>query len=572
MPDYGFLLGAKPVELPNPLELATKGASLAGLMQNVDLGALTLEQKRQMMALYQDPRYLTMLSSMVGGGAPGGQGGGAPGSPDLSVLGSYPAAAEGALQNILKMRVEGAAATENLARAANYNQDVRDKRLAKVADAAYEVAQNPTLPSITSLVHAHEFAGLQPGDFGNAPTTLDPAAWQKWAGQVYGSLSDAKIRAQTAKDLAETAVIQPKLAVSQQEANTGQAKLALDMAKFYKGEPFQDPDSKQWFLRVPNANGAGFTIKPVPMGPNDQGTTPSAAPPAAPSGTVVAQLPKGFTPNMSDQQIATALDAARAAGKTSFSATGTDINGKPVTITVPVTAAADISQNTSTPAAPAKTGPDYREKELVTSSKPQMEHMIAQAQSAATMKEMLLDMRKQEAAGIFSGGIAGQQFFRKLANVLSPFLSQEQMQKLANTQAWQAGTGQVVAQAVSQFAGSRVAAREIPFFEGIKPELLQTAQGRAEIYQHLYNVSDRLQQQAEQAGAHMANPANTAGLATFRPDFKDRPLPPIQLDQKPNPKTWKGGDIIDDATGQRQRVVNGAWTNVGSALSDQVPQ
>jgi hypothetical protein len=554
MPDYSFLMGAKPVELPNPLDLATKGVSLAGLMQNVDMNALTLQQKQQMMALFKDPRYVSMLSSMIApGGGNAGQLGGGPGSApaapggsaDLSVLSDYPAAAPDALQGILKMKIEGAQAYENTQRGLNYQQDVLDKRLAKTAEAANAVMQNPTAQTITAYVHAHAFTGAAPDAFGTPPSTMDPKAWGDYASNVYASLSDPKVRAETAKMLVETKLAPQKVAIEQQQADTASKAQALKQAEYYKGEAVQDPDSKQWFVKVPNPNGVGFTIINANTGQ--------------------VQLDKNALPLSPADRAAAQRDAAAtgAASPTEPSGAGG---------MVPLGTAGAVP--TSPSGAPV-TGPDFKAKELFKSAVPEVEHLTAQSNAASTMKAMIEDLRKGEAQGIFSGGIAGTEFFRKVANIAAATgaLSTDQVNKLANTQAWTAETGNLVAQAVSQFAGSRVAAREIPFFQGVKPETLQTPEGREKLYQSLWNISSRVQQTAAQAGQHLAkNPS----LLGFAPQFKDEKLPPIQLDALPNARTWPAGKALQDDSGNIWRAVGGKWQNTGKApapgLADQVPQ
>ena len=540
--NFDYLLKANTPAITGPLDMARSGATLAQLLQGVQKGDIELQTARQGMAMMQDPSYLSALSGMLGGGqggggsAPGyGPGGGGSGPMDLSFLSKFPAAAPGALQNILKMRLEGAQANENNAKASDYQQKILNARLEKVASSAQAVADDPSPSNIQAYVVNHAFSGAAQDAFGGTPSTMDPQAWAQYGSNVYKQLTDPKVRAETAMSIINAKQAPAKLGIEQQNSDTEAANLAFNKAKFYKGEPFQDPDSKKWFVKIPNPNGVGFTIIAADSG------MPTTAPPAQPS---VAGAAPHFNLNnasLADVQGAVA-DAQNGAP---------DINSGPVT------------------------GPTFRQKKELEVATPEVGHLAAQAQAAANMKSMLVDLRNSEAQGIYSGGVTGTDFFQKIANIGAAMgtLTPEQQAKLSNTQAWNAETGNLVAQAVSQFAGSRVAAREIPFFQSTKPDDIQTPVGRAKIYQALWNISSRVQQQADQAQTWL-DKGNTS-LAKFQPKFEDSPLPAIKLDSLPNPKTWKGGALKDDQ-GNVLRVVNGQWVSAATgrapSLSDQVPQ
>src|SRR5271157_3280026 len=157
------------------------------------------------------------------------------------------------------------------------------------------------------------------------------------------------------------------------------------------------------------------------------------------------------------------------------------------------------------------------------------------------MKAMLEDMRNQEAQGIYSGGIQGQPAFKQMANVLAAggLLSKDQANTLANSQAWDVESKNLVAQAVKQFVGGggRVAARELDFMGKAKPEDLQTPQGREIVYNTLWKISDRINQQAQQAGQYFQQNGELTG---FTPKFTQSQMPNPVVPGLPDPSTKSG--------------------------------
>lgn len=204
---------------------------------------------------------------------------------------------------------------------------------------------------------------------------------------------------------------------------------------------------------------------------------------------------------------------------------------------------------------PLQVSPTPGQKELITSGGKEIDDLTARSTAAADMKAMVVDLRNLEAnQGLMSGGVAGTEFFRKAANVLAPFLTPEQQKVLASTQAWDAESKALVAQAVRQFAGSRVAARELPFFESTKPNELQRPAGRELVYKMLYNVADRIQQAKVQADQQMKT--GNVGLAGWVPTFKEVRMPPITM-------TAPDGYTHDVNTPDEAARVRAQWATMG---------
>ena len=62
--DPAVLLQAKPIEVPNPLDLATKGLTLADIMNKVQAGDISLQQQRAMVAAMSDPPFLAAMAGL----------------------------------------------------------------------------------------------------------------------------------------------------------------------------------------------------------------------------------------------------------------------------------------------------------------------------------------------------------------------------------------------------------------------------------------------------------------------------------------------------------------------------
>jgi hypothetical protein len=136
-------------------------------------------------------------------------------------------------------------------------------------------------------------------------------------------------------------------------------------------------------------------------------------------------------------------------------------------------------------------------------------------------------MQSQESKGIMSGGIAGTDTFKTLANIYAatPGANQAVVDKLANTQAWDAESGQLVAMMVKQMGGSRVTNSQLNFMRTIKPNTLMTPEGRGQLYSILNNAFQNQIDTADQAAKYVQTPG-TYSLSGFSPQLGASTLSP----------------------------------------------
>ena len=302
---------------------------------------------------------------------------------------------------------------------------------------------------------------------------------------------------------------------------------SLTMRTDVSGEPYYAPQ---------------FPAGTAPQMPAPPGSAPAAPAGAASGGIQLGTLPNGgkiiqgpivgATPKM-------LADVGADADKMMKAATPEDPYGLKGAIK-------DVVSNIGGGLRKEKLGP--QEEQNVKGAGDEVNSLVTKAQSANQMQALVVDMRNKEAQGILSGGVQGAPFFSKIANIAAAMGAKgETIDKLQNTQAWSADSGHLIAQAVSQFAGARIAARELTFFENIKPQLVQTPEGREQIYQALYNISDRIKQQASQAQEYVNDPKNLGkGLGGFEPKFKEVKIPSLQVPGLPDPASRKGWKATGD--------------------------
>jgi hypothetical protein len=521
MIDPSVLLGARGVQVANPLELAGKGATLAELMTRVQQGQLAVQTQQQGADLYNDPRFLALMTGQAGagGGAPGGGGGmpgaeGAPGSggpgsdqPQTTladVLRGRGLAAPGALRALTDLQKTRAEIGEKNAQSLKLVQDVTTARIQTAGNIAAQLARNPTPQAYQALIMQMQFARLPMEAFGTPPSMMaGPDAIRDYANTIAAA-------ATTPKDAAEVAKTYGLLPgdIAQQGATLAKTKAETEKTQGESGLLTYNAQTGRISANASATNAATESraqqFGRATLGVNDLGqgyaVTPASTTGQAPTGSI-AQGAQVGTP--------AGVKAAAVAG-------GAEVG------------------------------------ELAT-----------KAQSAAQLQAMIGEMRAQEARGIYSGGIMGTEGAKRMVGLLAAagVLPQAQADKLAHTQVFDAEAQQVVADAVSQFAGSRIAARELPFFQGTKPSTTQLAQARQDLYGSLYNRAQRAIDQAQQAGQHLRTPGNV-DLSNFQPQYKSVPLPAIDVKGAPDPRTNKNATWIDD-DGVR-RVSNGsAWVRVG---------
>lgn len=505
--DPSILLQSTPFQMPNQLDLAGKGLTLANLANSNQMGNIQVMQAQQQMKMMADPRYSQAVAQMLGGGESQS------GNPDFSFLSSYPAAGQAAIEQLLKMR-QTAAATEKDTAAAQMD---RASTVVKKTNllASFAANMDPTDQDakfrLLNGVYSLGMDKLMP------PPKIDasPGDWQAYANGVYTMGTDpekqtqiavarAKLGPDVAKTLQETLTSQAeenkarvdaglapiKVSIERQQANAASLNAATHQAEFLNPSPIIDETSGQVVQPKRTAGPGGYTTSAAPI---------------------------------------------------------TDAQGNPIQVR-----------------------PTNAQGSLAKGAGDEVANLQAKAASAAQFKALLQDMAQQDAKGIYSGGVMGSDGAKKMVNILGGLglLSKEQVAKLANTQVYDAESRQLVADAVSQFAGRTVAARELPFFQETKPSTIQAQQARDSLYDTLYNRSDRVQQQAAQASSYINTPDATGkrpnDLGSFQPKFKEVTMPRAS-DAMPDPAKFGVGSKLTTPEGvvYKRGIKDGrpAWVN-----------
>ena len=224
--DTNILLGAKGIEIPNPLQAAGQGLTLANLYNSNQLGQMNLEMQRQRAAFYGGPDAAAMWN---GGGA-----GGAPGAPDMSSIGKYGLAAPGLVEDFLKMQKQTSDIAESQAKAEQSRTEALTKKLTTLGNYSAKAMENPTPQNIQGYLRQHQMTGAPADFFGPMPPMGSaPEAWQKYLAGVTAVTQDEAQRQTAAKQLvmlpleaaaskAATAQIQQNMGFKPQEVNIAQ--------------------------------------------------------------------------------------------------------------------------------------------------------------------------------------------------------------------------------------------------------------------------------------------------------------------------------------------------------------
>lgn len=419
----------------------------------------------------------------------------------------YPLAANVLQQNVLGVQEKMADITEKTAKARLSNQETLDKRLTNIQRMAEGGAPADVLAGEL------QFAGVDPRKF------YDPNNPQAFGQTVAQQLQDPKVRSDMLHQAVENwrAYSQEKLAYA--NANKPEMKESEVTGKVERFTPY----------------GAGGGPQ-MPQPPAGVGAPPAATLPNLPAGASV-----NFTGPVSGAAIQGALADANKQG------------------------APAQQQPAAAAEQPVKyTGP---QREQIAAGGGELKELLAQSMPAGQTKTMIEDLRNREAQGIYSGAIGGQKAWQDFLSVgaQAGWLSPDTLKKLANSQAWDAEAMTLVAQSVRQFAGARVAARELAFFQQTKPQRLQTPEGREELYQNMWKIADRVQQQANLAGQHFAQYGE---LTSFQPKFVDRPMPNPVVPNMPDPTTHKGWKVRDPSSGVMYQSDGVRWNTLQTQPSD----
>jgi len=503
MADFAPLLAAKGIDLPTPMQYGGQALTLGNMALGNQMQQLQLQKMQDMISAVSNPAYLQAVSQMFGGGGGGmgGPGTGA-GAPDLSFLSGNKAAPE-LLQNLFGMAEKSSQIGKNYAEAGKMGSETLNMGLTRLLNSAAGTPRDQVTPELASFwYHQLGMMGFDPRQIGagNAGTPAD------FRDALVNQLQDPQTRQKLVNEATENWAKQAGVMQKQAELGKGEAiKGDFGYDVFHPTTPPNLPAppgalGQQWGAQSPPFQGvpAGATVKLTgPASASDVQTLLSAA--AQEGGQAP---PQGVAPPQQSR------------------GTGGQVFYSP------------------------------QQKQDIEIGAKEIEDLRTKNSAATQVMGMIQDLRNLDHQGIYSGGIQGTDFFRKIANIVAALpnhggLSPEQLQKLGNSQAWDADTRNLVALAVKQFAGSRVAARELSYFQGSKPDDLMTDAGRELTYRMVYTLADRTHQDYMQADKY-AHTKGNYGLAGYTPQFTDTKMPDIQVGGVPNPTTHKGWVWTDD--------------------------
>jgi hypothetical protein len=499
--------GPKPVTIPAPTAPLANALTLGDLASKTQSGLLDLRVKQQTLDAMSNPRTIALMSAMFG--SAGGDGSGMPGmgggigvSPDelRQLFSAFPLAMPGLLKQQMDLQKGVADIRKNNAAAAKDYQDVRQTGIKIVGGQANALAtKNGDITPMDDamLVNQALHVGTPKEVLLARPPLTDQAAYRQWAGSLAAAATDPKAQTEIwsaqQKTPLEVQELLIKNGLAPYTAQTERMNAETKRAEYLGG------------TKGIGTTGQPYQIAPTSIdNPRAVVTFPTTAP-AANAPTTSAPEPMATTP--AEQA---ALTQARAA----------DVAGQRVDVAVPPSAP-KVPQINLTPA----------QESMAREAGQEVGNLQTRKSSAIQLQNQLLAMRDLDTKGIYSGGLWGQEGAKKLINVLGGmgYLSKEQTDKLMHTQVFDAEAQQVIADAVSQFAGSRVAARELPFFAGTKPTTQQLASARKLLYGELWDRAQRVIDQADQASAYMQTPDASGrmpidlGGFTFKPSNRGMP-------------------------------------------------
>jgi len=591
MPDYSYLSNVQIPQIQDPMTLATRGASLADILNKVQTGQLALETARQRAALWQDPTMGPLISNLLGGasgvpGMPGMPGQGGPGLDPDTIAGiqqRYGYALPGTMGELIGLAEKQAVMRKDIAAGALDYQKVHDLAVTDISNSADTFNNHPSIGNYLSTLFKVSKYGLQ-HEFPNLPDPRSASAEDIMNAMSQITATTAESRAKISSEAAGAAEARGRTALQGPEFELKARNTALDWAKFLGGtaqrdpdtgtytvvKPVQDPTTGEISQKIVWAGATGSMKAPeMPTAPTTGAPTPGGtglpAQPGAPTAGV--KLAPGTFTSADLRKMADDMDkAAQAATPAGQSGPPSSSAAAAATSAAPGTPA----PVPTTPAGAAKPGLSAPEKRDIEVGKEALKPIVDQSVQAAPMKTMIEGLRQEEAKGIYSGGIMGTDFWQRMANIFSFALSPEQLARLGNTQAYAAEKGTLVAQAIKTFGGVRVAGPEIQFFQNIKPQELSTPQGREQLYQNLWSLADKMQQLGTQAHEYLQKPGADQSLASFQPAFKDNPMPPVKFAGLPDPRMWRANNpnsamTTDDGRTLVVRNVGGRWTWVDRA-------
>jgi hypothetical protein len=551
MPQYAdpsFLLDK--LQQINPVAAERDALTLRDLMTKAQSGELDLEGKRQGINLWSDPEFLKQISAALGGGA-----------PDVNVLSRYPQAAQGgfgALQTLAEKQAEIAS------KRAGADKSVAETQKEYLAQAGHMADSVLSLAGEDGIVPPDKYASVVRAAGAMGLLRLFPTPPPQ-PGTPEATEYLKAMRAMTPTDLAQAGYRQAQTTNIPKEQEVRERAQASTEATALGGEAYRDPDTNEWFAKIPNKDprtglrAPGFQLTPIKPG-------------AAKTAADLAGIKEGDRVNLNfegirPEDLETVAAQMRRQRETTRGPTASPTAGvnlgtagpSPAAPAVPSAAAPTMSVG---PSGGVKTGPSLQEREQTKALAPvaatHLAELTTKASAAAQMQEIVKELRNKEAEGMYSGALEGTDYFRKIAGIAAAMgtLKPAEVEKLSNTTAWDAEAITLLAQSVKQFS-SRPAAAELGYLAPSKPQVPQTAEAREQIYQSLYRAAARAVQEAQQADAHLKSGNNSFG--NFVPKFEPVKMPPVQVSKLPTLTPKDKGAIGYGSDNSKQYWDGGRW-------------
>jgi hypothetical protein len=550
--DPNILLGAKGIDLPNPLALAQQGLTIGNLANQNALTGLAVQQQQQMQNLYSDPQYLEGFSKMLG------LAGGGDSDALMQALQQNPLAAASAIGGLLKMQGEAATRDDLIAKAEKTRFDTKNAALDNLSSSAAAFFTNPSDAGLKSVINQMAFMQkahhISPQDYGVNVDDLISGDPQR----LFNATQQLALLRTPTKDQASI--------VNMTVDNW--SKIAETKLKFLEqNKPVLGEDvSGNQIRTTPYAQGTAPQMPAPPNVPQVPGAPVMPQVGGQPAPNYNGAVGSGNTPaNTPNDRIAILQGELQ-------KLPDDDPNRQLLQREINRLAGGG-GQPTGT-----KMKLSAEEEGDLKNTLKEAENANAAGIAAPQTKSLVIDMRNKDLSGMIAGPVAGREWFQTMMQVLSPLMSPEDQAKIAQTNSWQADTGVLIANAVKQFvgAGGRVAARELDFFKDIKPNLLMTQEGRMAVYENIYSMADKLAQNQAQLQAYRdaQRAKGNYSLGGFVPQLTETKMPPMKVDSLPDPRTWNTKVGFVDDNGHLHRVINGRWQDMGAQQSmvDQIPR
>jgi hypothetical protein len=154
MADNSFLMGAKGIDVPNPLDMAVKGLTLGQLYNQNQMSDINLKQQRDYIEGFKNPSVSQAYAKAYGGDMTGVA------ELDPNIFGSAAPLFQKSMQ---ELALQGSQIAKNRAETGKTNQETLDAKLGEIANKAGFLRDHPNDPNaLYSLIRQTQFLGLDP--------------------------------------------------------------------------------------------------------------------------------------------------------------------------------------------------------------------------------------------------------------------------------------------------------------------------------------------------------------------------------------------------------------------------